>query len=397
MLFFLFSSFILSKELPYCNAYYSTNLFPEGYTLEHATILFKHGNRAPVDKIPGHEGNWTCSGENWIYPGGDAFNEDISFLHQFKIKPIPHQTFLKGTCRAGDLLESGIDQIKRLADYLKNTYKEIIPQKFQKRKINFRSTYTNRCLGSLQTIAHYLFKGSEPLDVFVSNDELETLVPNTYMCPALYDVMSKIQEDNQSIFYQNLTAFNSEVEKLQKEDNITAVPHWLRLGEMITTHLCNDVYLPKGFSNISQKSIDTLVNFYSALLNDEKGKKFGSGLLLFDIYLAIRDYLSGATNAQINFVSGHTLTLMSIEAALGLDLKFHAFGDFISIELLKKGNNRIVRVTENGVFAKQFNLPDFIKLAKELRPNEEECKVKYPFQEKDKKAPGTKILQMSFS
>ena len=391
---------ILSSIPRFCRASYTSHVYPEGYEIEHATIFFKHGNRAPVDKFPKYSAtDWNCYGPDWIAPGGDQFDEDIFFMHQFRLEPIPEETFLNSKCQAGHILENGTLQIRRLAEQLLyKAYPSLLPKDYKKRMINSRSTYQNRCIQSLQVLFHYLFHFSQKtiIDDFVANEELEDLVPNPIMCPSLGKVIDKVE--NISEFISQKEELMKELERLKKEDDLIAIPHWARLPELFSTYICEDKPLPPGFDyNITDQSFKLFENFFRLLFKDEDGKRYGTGILLYDIYLYIRDYLSGSTKAKFNFISGHTLTLMALQAAFDLDIRYPAFADYIAIELLKKDNERYVAIKQNGDNMKTYTLDEFFDYAKKMRPSEKECNISYPFVEKDKKDIRTTYLQMSFS
>lgn len=383
--------FLVKGEEP-CSVEYKYDEIPTGYKLVHSTFVFKHGMRAPVDKIPGHETEWKCSSDNWLFPGGNSLNDELGFIHQFRIKPIEDQSFLKGSCRAGELLEEGFQQMKTLAAFLSKNYNSVLPSKFEKRRMSFRSTYTNRCLASLQALISTLFQGTEPIDVFVSNEELESLVPNSYICPAFEDIMNGVLKGN---FSSRLAAFTTTLETIKTQQNITATPHWMRMGELLVTHKCGKMPLP-GFDNdITKDSMNILIDFYKDALST--GKRLGSGVLLSEIYIAMRDYLSGGSDSSAVFVSGHTLTIMSLMAALDIELAWPPFGSMFAFEVLEKQDQFFVRVMLNGKSMKVMPLDDFRDKAMKMRPTEEECRAVYPFLEKNKKSMGIKMLQMSFS
>lgn len=379
----------------FCSSQFEYEKLPRGYSLLHTTFVFKHGLRAPVDKVPGHEVEWECDGDNWLYPGGDSLDDELEFSHKFRIKPIPDQSFLRGTCRAGELLPEGVKQMKALAEYIRENYNDILPKHFEKRKLAFRSTYTNRCLASLQTIAHYLFPGTEPVDVFVANEELESLVPNSYICPALEDTMRAVLSEN-STFSATLASYTAALNAIRTTHNITALPHWMRMGELLVTHHCAGKQFPTGFNEtFMEDSTNLLVSFYNHTLTE--GLRFGAGVLFFDIYLGIRDYLTGASDVTAAFICGHTLTEFSLSAALGINITWPPFASLMQFELLVRDGEHFVRILHNGRSVRLFPLREFAATAASLRPDEKECQVAFPFQEKDKKKMGIKMLQMSFS
>lgn len=389
--------FLIHAFSDICSVEYADEQLPKGYKLIHSTIVFKHGLRAPIDKIPGQEIQWNCSGNDWIYPGGNPLNDELKFVHQFQIKPISHQSFLHGTCRAGDLLEDGVKQMKRLSSFIKNSYSSILTSSFQKRSFSFRSTYTNRCLACIQNIVQGLYDGNEPVDVFVSNEELETLVPNGFICPALQNIFENTLS-NHSAFYKVLNEYDSQLNEIKRLNNITAVPHWLRLGEYLVTRKCANTPTPKGFDDkIMNISMNALIKFYEEVLSTENGRKFGTGLLLSEIYYGMRDFLSGGSDSKFVLVCGHSLTFVSLLSSLQIEVTWPQYGSFLSFDLLEKGYEYIVRITQNGHEIKSFQLNEFEQYINLNRPTEKECNVIYPFQEKDKKSLAITLLQMAFS
>lgn len=389
---------IKSLSLPkYCSASYTESYVPENYEREYVTILFKHGIHSPIDKIPGHDANWECTTKQILYPGKDAFDEETNNVNIFRAVPIPSQSFLKGTCQAGALLDEGVDQMVSLAKYLKRNYASILPQTYKRRAFNFRSTYTDRTMNCLEVIVSRLYDELTPVELFVSNEELESLVPNPYLCPALSSILD-IEQSNDTEIAKRIEAFNEKIKNLKNAAKIVATPSWRRMGEMLSTHICHKAYLPPGFDEkLSNEATNLLIDYYTSLINDTQRVKYASGLLLSDIYYGMRDYLSGAKQSKMALISGHTLSMVSLELAFGLNVTFPAFGDFISIELLRNGNDRIVNILQNGVLAKTMTLDEYINFSVSIRPSESDCKIKWPFVEKDKKDPGTDILAKSFS
>jgi hypothetical protein len=170
------------------------------------------------------------------------------------------------------------------------------------------------------------------------------------------------------------------------------------MGELLVTRHCANVSLPPGFDeDLLVESTELLVNYTRELLGSDEGRKFGAGILVSEIYLGMRDYLSGASDARIALVCGHTMSIMSLMAGLNLTIVWPEFGSIIAFELLKKEEEMKVRILINGKAVAIYGLDQFRELAMGVRPTEEECQVKYPFPERDKKAAGTKITQLSFS
>ncbi|EAY18217.1 hypothetical protein TVAG_122830 [Trichomonas vaginalis G3] len=396
----MFSIFLIfGTSIPkYCSPTYTEAITQDKYEREYVTILFKHGIHSPIDKIPGHDANWECSAKQILYPGKDAFDEQSNNnINVFRAVPISSQSFLKGTCQAGSLLDTGIDQMVSLAKYIKRTYSSILPNKYHKRAFNFRSTYTDRTMNCLEVIISHLYDELTPIELFVANEELESLVPNPYLCPELSKVLD-IEKDESLEITKRIKEFNKKIENLKNESKIVAAPSWRRMGEMLSAHICNNAYLPPGFDEkLSNEATNLLVDYYKSVISDKQKVKYSSGLLLSDIYFGMRDYLTGMKQSKFALIAGHTLSIVSLELAFGLNTTFPAFGDFISIELLRKDQDRIVNIVQNGIIKKTMKLQEFIDFTLEMRPKESECKIQWPFAEKDKKDPGTEILSKSFS
>lgn len=396
---------IFTIQFDFCNPHYETDRIPDGYSFIHSIIIFKHGHHAPIDKIPEKEIIWNCSSDNYLFPGGNPLNDNLEFVPQFKIKPIPEQSFLLGSCRAGEILEEGKSQIIKLANFLKQqVYKNFLPSEFNRRLISFRSTYTNRCMASIQILAHQLFPGSDPIDVFVANEELESLIPNTYICPSLNTIFESTSKEN-TTFSKELSKYKKQLEQIKKESQITAVPHWARMAEYLSTLKCSNISYPGTFSDdFLKKSSEILLNFFNESIKNSKnlnGTRFGSGILFSEIYLGMRDFLTGRTDTKVTFMCGHTLTFVSLLSALNLNLEWAPSASYMAFDLLGKNGDLnsplIVRVSFNGKTIVKLDFKDFERKALKLRPTEKECNITYPFMEKDKKSKATKFLFMSFS
>lgn len=389
-----------------CQPMYDTTPLKEGYKLEYLSIIFKHGLRAPVDKIPNFDIYWNCSNYNWIYPGGDPHKDDYEFVHQFRIKPIESQSFLKGTCRAGDLLDIGFQQMKNLSDHLKNVYHSFLPKDgFDRRTINARSTYTNRCLASLQALIHYLFESDDVIDTFVSNEELETMIPNPYLCPKLADLMNNQLENNIS-FKELLDDLKKDLNEIKSINKIVAIPKWNRIPELFSTHYCMYGGFPGGYNETHlNKSIYVFEKYYENIISDENTRKYMSGLFLSDIFQGIVDGLTNPENPTTSFFSGHTLTMISLMSIFKLPVMFPPYASYFAIELyrsskdnlFKKDKELVIRVLFNGMVVKEYTFNEFHQLVASLHPSESECELNYPFMEADKKSPISKILKYSFS
>jgi hypothetical protein len=396
-MFPFFLSFLSAS--PPCSADYSFDPLPPDHSLLSSVLVFKHGLRAPLDKIPGHDIEWNCSSDTWLYPGGNSLTDSQSFHREFKIRPLPDRSFLRGSCRAGELLPGGAAQLKVFADYVLKHYGDILPKMYGKRKIGWRSTYTNRCLGSLQMVAEVLFPGNEPIDVFVANEELESLVPNGYLCPAFEDVMIETLNENGS-FGMKLARFQEKLEEIKKEWKLLAMPHWMRLAELLVTRDCTEVgFTPGTDRKLMEESMEVVLDFYREIGRTENGRRLASGLLLSEIYLTLRDYLVGGSDATITFVCGHTLSMISLMTALNVSLSWPPFGAFVGFDLLENTATKeyLVRVSVNGKVEAKFTWKDFEKNAIAMRPGEEECRIQYPYPERNKKSLAIKLLQMSFS
>lgn len=395
--------FIISFKFDYCTPNYFYQPLNNDYEYLYSTIIFKHGISAPVDKIPGHEFVWNCTSDNWLFPGGDPLNDELQFSKHFRLKPIENQSFLLGNCRAGELLDLGINQIKNLATFLKKIYANFIPISFNRRILSFRSSYTNRCMSSIQILAQNLFPNKKPIDVFVANEELDSIVPNPYLCPALSLIYDSINQKNPN-FSIYLSSYNKHLNQIQNDSKMMAVPHWMRMTEYLTNTKCAKFPYPGTFSDsFLNESTHLFLHFFKNSLNSFDGLKYGTGILISEIFLGMRDYLAGRSDSQLTFISGHTLTFISIFSALNLSFEWPPYASFISFDLLLKKNsvlsteNLMLRVLYNGKIIKEMAFSEFEKWALKIRPTEEECNIKYPFIEKDKKSRSTKYLSMSFS
>ena len=197
------------------------------------------------------------------------------------------------------------------------------------------------------------------------------------------------------------------MEKIKKESQITAVPHWVRMTEYLSTLKCSNVNYPGTFNDdFLKKSSDLFLNFFNESMNyhsNPNGTKYGSGVLFSEIYLGMRDFLSGRTDTKVIFICGHTITFISLLSALNLNLEWLPSASYMSFDLLAKNDQKvinspmIVRVSLNGKTIAQYDFKEFEKKALNLRPTEKECNITYPFMEKDKKSQATKFLFMLFS
>jgi hypothetical protein len=80
-----------------------------------------------------------------------------------------------------------------------------------------------------------------------------------------------------------------------------------------------------------------------------------------------------------------------------MTIRWPEYGTAVAFDLLQTQEQYAVRVTVNGESHAIYSWSEFEGLARLMRPSEQECKVKYPFPEKDKKSTGSKLLAMSFS
>jgi hypothetical protein len=392
---------LLARAAPagaHCSAQYGADPLPRGHALLASVLVFKHGVRAPVDKVPGFDAQWNCSGDTWLYPGGHPLADRQPFLAEFRLRPIPGQSFLRGSCRAGELLPAGAAQMHALAAHASQAYGALLPRPYAKRAVGWRSTYSNRCLACQQALAHELFRGGDPIDVFVANEELESLVPNGYLCPALQGAMGAVLGENAS-FGARLARFTDKIERIKREWELPAMPHWTRMAELLVTHDCTGVaFTPGTDRSLMEEAMAVLVEFYRAIGREPRGKQFMSGILISEIYLMLRDYLVGSSDAAVTFVCGHTLSIVALETALNLSAEWPAFGAFIAFDLTQSNDGgRGVRVAINGKTEATFGWAEFERLALALRPTEAECGIVYPYPEPDKKSLGMKMLHMAFS
>ena len=147
-------------------------------------------------------------------------------------------------------------------------------------------------------------------------------------------------------------------------------------------------------------SSSLLIDYYEKVMEENLNKT--AGLLFYDIYLGIRDFLSGGSSAPFALICGHTLTQLSLRSILNISSsyedKWPTFGTMMAFEVLKAKDSKImIRILTDGIEKKRFSLEEFSNFAQKMRPDETECQMKYPYVEKDKKSFGIKMLQMAFS
>ena len=399
----LFLLFFFTKQYNFCNVTYSKYKIEDGYQLIHSTIIFKHGLHAPNDKIFEAEIVWNCSSQNWIYPGGNSRSADIPFHKQFRINPISEQSFLIGTCRAGEILETGYHQMIKFAKFIKETYQSLLPKNYNPRLLSFRSSYTGRCMSCIQILTNYLYPDEftdsfkNPIDVFVADEELETLVPNNYVCPSIGIIYDNQFKENSSFSLQ-LNLHNKKLKHILKKSNFSAAPQWIRMPEYLSTLKCSNIPYPGEFNDkFLKNSTKLFLDFFNNSLSSENGRKYGTGLLISDIYIGMRDYLSGRSDSQIIFICGHTLSFISLFSAFQLNLTWPPYGSYFSFDLLQKNEDIIINIVFNGKILTTMGFKEFEQFAKDIRPNEDECQFQFPYIEKDKKSYSGKFLSMMFS
>jgi lysosomal acid phosphatase len=306
-----------------------------------ASVLFRHGDRTPISKLPACPFAW-APGLGELTPLG------------------MHQEYILGT----ELRERYV---------VKN---KILPEHFDTNLLYVRSSDVNRTLQSAES----LLCGLYPPGTGPALADKRPALPNFYQpIPIHTEARSKdFLLNSQYIFKDKLKdIFQEEIynnkewlakEAAVKDDfklwslisglKIKRLENTISFGTNIFIRTIHNVSLPKG---VDEKNAEKLISLASWIVAARyKPKNVGiivAGKLLQHIFETMNDFIKGNSRVRCYLYSGHDANVLAMMSTLGLPVnKNPGYASCIQFELYKDGKKYFVKMIFNG---KTVNPPFF--------------------------------------
>lgn len=123
------------------------------YTLRQVQIVFRHGDRTPMNEVKHAPVTWTCS-ENTLQSLSDGASvASVNGDRSFRVLPEPGHQILAGNCSAGQLTSVGVAQHQALGAWLRAHYIDdlhFLSGDYQPDAVYIRSTDVPRTIQSVQ-------------------------------------------------------------------------------------------------------------------------------------------------------------------------------------------------------------------------------------------------------
>eukprot|EP00742_Colponemidia_sp_Colp-10_P001208 GILJ01001301.1.p1 GENE.GILJ01001301.1~~GILJ01001301.1.p1 ORF type:complete len:502 (+),score=69.50 GILJ01001301.1:46-1506(+) len=397
------------------------------HTLQLTQVIFRHGDRAPLDLLPLpniwdalETQEWKCS------PYKDESLEAIGILDN---------------CRLSNLTVLGEQQLYYVGEYLAKHYESLV-ESITIEDLHLRSTKVDRTERSLQQLLHGLFADrSEQFQLAVRSlhvherptKDLETMWPceKYYQLrgPALrayavarsadFAAVAKELELKKKFiakFIEGCTQFYFDVEQVQEiwkpyndkiqhfcasvigidpkqelpesydvEAILRKFPRWGDLYDVLTGFMSHSRDLSLSAFDLGRGDYEAvaheILQQMKFLFSDPQLIRWSSGDFLNELYLVFKRHLLSSSR-KMYFYSGHDITLNPLLAALGVFKEWVPYGGFVALELHKVGDDSdlYVRVLYNDVRpdnARIFTWKEFQVLCEESFPatNRDQCNL----------------------
>jgi 2-phosphoxylose phosphatase len=297
----------------------------EGMKLKQVQVLIRHGARTPyTDHVcwKGYNIQWNnCNVSEIMEASPSSFTSatsagtaEASTYWRFRKLYDAYPNELGGNCLTGQLISEGYDQEIRNGELLRSAYigpeataslrlfNTSVWEDLNQREIYFRSDDEQRTLMSGQILVHSLFdlKNSEIVDWHTGDYLLDTLSPNSIVCPRLNDVAiaaekSLQQKSKESVHEKDLEKRLESVFGSLSEGEWS----WRYLQDCLMTTICSGkmAHLPE---NLTQELLDETVEHmertygFKSLFNNSEYSK----LAMANTAFKIRTRLESAVQAD---------------------------------------------------------------------------------------------------
>ena len=311
-----------------------------GFQLSSVQVLFRHGARTSLQDIACFHAHaeYTCLQESTFSLSGG--------VESLLLKQYP------GGCERGQLLTSAAEQLKRVANWVRETY----PRHFQVAgDLSFRSTDLQRTLASMLYLKDFLFPQVKDIQVSVDEYSDDALASNFQTARSL-----QLQDEfvNSTAHKQVLASeeYRQCRELWEKEIGTEYVP--VAMDCLLSAH-CANITLPRGLV-YSESLLECVVNvevrdrkaFFGQSDTDFKSR--GLEMSLLRIQPLIDEINKRLDAGQSGLMASHDTTIVLLLQGLGglWDGNWPKYAETLVLERhvsLTDKQKTVTRVVRDGV------------------------------------------------
>jgi len=346
--FILFS--VNCKKVPpgynYCVADLPLPSQPSGnLELQTVQILFRHGDRTPVNSLPPElEVQWDCS-LNELYNHQKVPFPFVNPKRLFKKNYLLNRNVLPGNCLFGQLTIKGAQQHQELGLKYAEKYKSIITAA-NNTNIFVRSTDVPRTLASLQHDLSGWFSfvpdenADSPFDVYTMDIGLENMTPNLKTCPRLADIaINLFNSPEYKAHSQAVQPFLTALSTILRiSPNYFGGNFWMAVMDIFEARRCWGMAYPPG---IKDDMIDQMMDnaeWESEFPNyNNESLTLGMGPFLDEILKNFQAYIQKpGTTPRVIIFSGHDYSISVFTFLLNItDNSWPPYRSHVEMELWK--------------------------------------------------------------
>ncbi|CAI5444764.1 unnamed protein product [Caenorhabditis angaria] len=264
--------------------------------VEFVQVLLRHGDRAPSYSFPSDE---------------KEFDVDKYFPRGYS-----------------QLTNQGFEQAKELGEYLRNTYGNLIGEKFNRKTTWIRASDKDRCIETAMGLATTLYPEQiVPVHTFSSYKEDLMLKPNSVFCKKADRLVNlekeewaaKINEEYSAFFefLSEKTGWKIDAGNVQnvynvlyrKHVNNVPLPSWV---------YSNHSTLPNSSQTVLQTVVELKRQTRMLSFNTAEKSRLRTGFLLSQVTKEMSDRARKLTTKRMNVFAAHDATVTSMMYSLGI-------------------------------------------------------------------------------
>ncbi|XP_046857340.1 lysophosphatidic acid phosphatase type 6-like [Xenia sp. Carnegie-2017] len=337
--------------------------------LKQVQVIFRHGARTPIKTISGLEENVWDKQELRYELEHTKLKYEVKSLNSHELKEENStKNVLKGGCEMGALTTVGQQQAYDLGRKLKKYYIDelkLVDDNFDERIIYLRTTHVPRAIESLRCVVTGMFNHiNEPVIFWTLPIVEEVFFPNYSACKALKQFVKYCFTLAHKLpgYQGDLEKFMRAVGKPMKNINFIHI-----YDDMSCRNAHNKIYSDEVKSlmkTVEARALQLYTSVYQSPPTWTKGMilPLSGGHMLQNLYKNIQSSIEKTSNHRLYLFSAHDATLITLCAALDIELKeWPSFASYVSLELYENEVcEHFVRVVFSG------DVKNFKKFSKEI-------------------------------
>lgn len=377
--------------------------YPDDYKLKFSQVVFRHGDRVPIPKLPCDTEIWECRNKELIYLQHQQ--QHMNPTRMFKKVYMQNQDLFPGNCYSGQLTEKGVREHLKLGETIRRVYVnklKFLGENFNPDEVYVRSTNIDRTLESVQAQLHGMYPNLEEespssIDINMVEDKTEYMFANAEACPRIAELKNELKNtpeyqaylDNHKVLFEKLYSL------LQMSSQVKNFSY-SEMQDVFVALISHNRPLPKGVTPLMVNETMTVAAWQAGyIFSNPLMSRLAIGLWFKEMLQRINDQVNNVyPQRKYVIYSAHDSTLLPILNSLKLFRSWPHYSSYMFFELFedKEGEN-VIRVVYNGdvqtlpfcgsadgTNKSEFcKLADFQKLVEQFVPKNyaEECRAQH--------------------